>query len=76
MVLRGELGLQLGLAQKELKKVIKEKFKTNIYSEWDEVQKKEYYRFQHRIDRIESAIQSLGTLQLGDIEDVDMGTLF
>lgn len=69
VVLRSELGLQMSLAQKELKKIIEEKFKTNTYSEWSNEQTREFYRWQNRIKRIENAIQALGTLQLGDIED-------
>lgn len=69
VVLRGELGTQLSLAQRELKAVIDQKFETNFYGEWTDSQRKEYTRWQHKLNRIETAIHALGALQLGDIED-------
>lgn len=72
VVLRTELGTQLSLAQRELKKIIDEKFKTNVYGEWTEKQRKEYYRHELKIQRLQTAIHALGALQLGDIEDSEL----
>lgn len=67
VVLRGELGRQKSLAQIELRKVIDNKFKTNVYGEWTEPQRKEYITHERKLRRLSDAIDSLGSLQLGDI---------
>lgn len=76
VVLRGELGTQLSLAQKELKKIIADKWETNIYSEWNEKQTKEFTYWQKKFNRLETAIQALGAIQLGDVEDIEIDELF
>lgn len=76
VVLRSELGTQLSLAQKELQKIIDEKWKTNVYSEWSDKQQKEFSYWQKKQSRIETAIHALGAIQLGDIEDTDLELQF
>lgn len=69
VVLRSELGRQLGLAQKEHSRIINEEFGVNDWHKWTAEQRKLHDYRQGIERRLELATQALGALQLGDFED-------
>ncbi len=71
-MLRAELGTQLSLAQKEKKQLEEKKLQIDYRTEWNIKETKEWDKIHKKCQRLLKAVQALGAIQLGDIEDKDL----